>query len=71
MSPSLLVKVLLYGSGAMIWRENKRSRIRAVYMDNLRDLLDIRRMDRMPNAWIRELCGVPKRVDVWIAENAL
>ena len=27
-------------------------------MENLRGLLGIRRMDRVPNAWIRELCGV-------------
>ena len=29
-------------------------------MDNLRGLLGIRRMDRVQNAWIRELCGVMK-----------
>ena len=30
----------------MIWREKERSRIRFVYMDNLRSLLGIRRMDK-------------------------
>ena len=44
----------------MIWREKRRSTIRAVQMDNLRDLLGIRRMDKVPNARIRQLCGVTK-----------
>ena len=47
---SLLVLVLTYGSDTMIWRAEKRSRIRAVQMDNLRGLLDIRRMNKVPNA---------------------
>ena len=33
---------------------------RAVHMDNPRRLLDIRRIDKVPNARIRELCGVRK-----------
>ena len=32
-------------------------------MDNLRGLLGIRRLDRVPNARIRELCGVAKGVN--------
>ena len=32
-------------------------------MDNLRCLLGIRRIDRVPNAQIRELCRVVKRAD--------
>ena len=39
----------------MIWRENERSRIRAVQMDNLRGLLDVRRIDRVANTRIKEL----------------
>ena len=35
----------LYGSETMLWKENERSRIRAVQMDSLRGLLGIRRMD--------------------------
>ena len=46
---ALLVSVLLYGSETMIWEEKEKSRIRAVQMDNLRDLLGIRRMNRVPN----------------------
>ena len=34
--------------------------IRAVQVDNLRGLLGISRMDKVPNARIRELCGVMK-----------
>ena len=40
---SLLVPVLTYGSETVIWKEEEMSRIRAVQMDNLRDL-GIRRM---------------------------
>ena len=57
---SLLVPVLTYGCETMIWREKERSGIRAVQMNNLRSLLGIRRMDRVPNARIRHLCGVTK-----------
>ena len=41
----------------------ERSWIRAVQMDNLRALLGIRRMDKVPNAQIRQLCRVTKGVD--------
>ena len=47
----------------MIWREKERSKIRAVQIDNCRDLLGIRRMDKVTNAWIRQLCRVMKDVD--------
>ena len=33
-------------------------------MDNLKGLLDIRRMDRVPNARIMELCGVTNGMKV-------
>ena len=61
----LLMPVLLYGSETMIWREKEKSRIRAV---QILVLLDIRRMDKMPNALIRELCGVMKELDERIDE---
>ena len=32
-------------------------------MDNLRGLLGIRKMDKFPNAWIKEFCGVTKGVE--------
>ena len=50
---------LMYGSETMLWKK-EISRVRAVRLDNLRGLLGIRMMDIIPNAWIRELCGVRK-----------
>ena len=55
----------------MLWREKEGCRMRAVQMDNLRGLLGIRRMDRVPNARIRELCGVRKGLDERIDEGVL
>ena len=60
---TLLVPVLMYGSEKMLWKEKERPRIRALQMDNLRGLLGIRRIDRVPNAWKRELCAVKKGLD--------
>ena len=68
---SLLMAVLIYGSETMIWREKRRSRIRAVEMYNLRGLLGIRRMDKVPNARVRQLCRVTKGVDEKIDEGIL
>ena len=45
-------------AGGLIWREKKRSRIMAVQMDNLRGLLGIRRMAKVPNVQIRKMCRV-------------
>ena len=50
---SLLVPVLTYDSKTMIWRENERSRIRAVQMDNFRGMQGIIRMNKLPNALVR------------------
>ena len=60
---SLLEPVLTYGSKTMIWREKERSRIWDVKMDNLRGLLGIRKLDKVPKAWIRQLCEVTKGVN--------
>ena len=54
----------MYGSETMLWKEKERSRITVVQMVNVRGLLGIRRMDRVPNAGIRELCGVKKGLDM-------
>ena len=59
--------VRLYGSETIIWREKETSRIRVVRMENLRNLLIIRKMDRIPNARIIELCGVAKVEDCLIS----
>ena len=40
-------------------------------MDNLRGLLGIRIMDRVPMARIRKLCGVKKNLDERIDEGVL
>ena len=44
---TLLVSVLMSGSETMLWKE--KSRIRVVQVNNLRGLLGIRRMDRVPD----------------------
>ena len=56
-----LLVLVKYGSETMLWKE--RSRVRG--------LLGIRRMDRILNAWIRELCGVRKGLDERINEGIL
>ena len=53
----------MYGSETKLKKEKERSTIRAIQMDNLRVLPGIRRMYRVPNARIRELCGVAKGVE--------
>ena len=55
---SLMVPVFTYGSETMIWKEKEKSRIRVVKMDNLRGLLGIRRMDKVPKVVVRgdEVC---------------
>ena len=63
--------VLTHGSETMRWREKERARIRTVQMGSLRGLLSIRRMDKVPNARIRELCGMTKGVDEKIDESVL
>ena len=45
--------------------------MRALQMENLRGLLEIRRICRIPNAWIREFCGVTKGIDERIDEGVL
>ena len=50
MYETLLVHVLLCGSETMVWKEKEKPMIRVVQMDNLRDLLGIRRMYREPNS---------------------
>ena len=66
---SLVAPVRTYGSETMIWREKERSRIWALQMENLRGLLGIRRMNKVPNARIRQLCGVTNGADEKIDES--
>ena len=60
---TLIAHVLMYGNETMLWKEKERFRIMAVQIDNLRGLLGIRRMDRIPNTRIREFCVVNKSLD--------
>ena len=53
--------ILTYGSETMIWREKERSRIRPVQKDNLRGLLGIKRMDKVPNAQIKSVVWIDER----------
>ena len=55
----------------MIWCEKERSRIRAVQMGNLRGMLGIRKMNKVPNTRIRQLCRMKKGVVKRIGEGVL
>ena len=61
----------MYAREKMLWKKKEISRIRAVQMDYLRGLLGIRRINRVPNEWIRELHRVTKRVGERIDEGVL
>ena len=61
--------VLMYGSETD-WKKKEKCRIRAVQMDKLRGLLGVKRMDRVLNSWIRELCGVMKGLMVFSGGSA-
>ena len=63
--------VLTYSSERMMWREKERSRINSVHIYKLRGLLGIRRMDKVENTRIRQLCAVTKGVDEKIDEGVL
>ena len=68
---SLLVPVLTYGSETMILREKEKSRINVVQMDNVRGLVGIKRMDKVPDARIKQFYGVTKGVDKKIDEGVI
>ena len=68
------IRSLISAKGLHIWKDmerKERSRIRVVQMDNLRGLLGIRRMDKVPNSRINELCGVTKGVSEKMYEGDL
>ena len=50
-------------------KEKERSKIRFVEMANLKDFPSIRTMEKVLNAWIREMCRVMKGVDERIDEG--
>src|SRR5678816_2500347 len=55
----------------MVWNKRYRSKVQCVQMDNLRGVLGVRRIDKMRNERIRELCGVNKGVNERINESTL
>ena len=55
---ALLVPV--HSSETVLWKEKENCRIMAGQMGSLIGLRGIRRMDRVPSARVRELCGVTK-----------
>jgi hypothetical protein len=67
----MLVPVLMFGSEVMVWSQKNISRVQAVQMDNLRGVLGVRKVDKMRNEYIRELCGIEKGVIERISECIL
>src|SRR5678815_4983448 len=67
----MLLPVLLYSSETMVWNKKYRSKVQCVQMDNLRDMLGVKRINKMRNELIRELCGVKKGVHERINESML
>src|SRR5678815_5068657 len=67
----MLLPVLLYSSETMVCNKKYRSKVQCVQMDNLRSMLGVRRIDKMRNELIRELCGVKKWVNERINESVL
>ena len=62
---------VIAGVCSYVWKEKERSRISAVQMDNFRGLLGTRRMNKVPNARIRQLCRVTKGIDEKIDKGVL
>ena len=52
----MLLPVLMYDSKAMVWSQNYKPKLQAVQLDNLRSVLGLRKIDKMRNEAIRELC---------------
>src|SRR5678815_4666944 len=67
----MLLPVLLYSSETMVWNKKYRSKVQCVHIHNLRGMLGVRRIDKMRNERIRELCGVKKAVNERINESML
>src|SRR5678815_307076 len=59
----MLSPVLMYSSETMVWNKRYRSKVQRVQMDNFRGVLGVKRIDKMRNEGIREVCGVKKGVN--------
>src|SRR5678815_5206999 len=55
----------------MVGNKRYRSKVQCVQMDNLSGVLGVRRIDKMRNECIRELCGVKEGVNEIINESTL
>src|SRR5678815_2512779 len=67
----MLLPVLLYSSETMVWNKKYRSKVQCVQMDNLRGILGVRRIDKMRNECIREMCGMKKGLNERINKSML
>ena len=63
----MLIPVLIYGSETVIWKEKERYRLRTVQIDNLRGLLGIRRMDKVP-CTDKEVVESGERIDEGVVQ---
>ena len=54
-----------------MWSQNYRSKVQALQMDNLRSVLGVRKINKMRNDVLRELCGVKNGVNEKINESIL
>ena len=61
----------MYGSEKMLQRHLKKLWIKAEQLDSLSGLLGIKKIDRIPNARVREFGIVKKGVDERIDESVL
>src|SRR5678815_1193791 len=59
----MLLPVLLYSSETMVWNKKYRSKVQCVQIDNIRGVLGVRRINKIRNYRIRELCGVKKGIN--------
>ena len=51
----------IYWSKTVVWMEKEKSRNRVVQMDNIIGLFSIRKIDRISNSWVIELCKCRKK----------
>lgn len=59
----ILMPTLLYGRETRTWYEYDKSRGRALGMDYLRPACGRRKIDRVKNEAVRDLCGMEKTLD--------
>ena len=65
MHDRLFVPVILHGSNTVLWKDKERYMIRATEVGNLKNLLGLRKIDRMPNTRVSDV-GFEKWGNVWL-----